>query len=239
MAKKRPSLRKYLTEGDDVRGMAVPVSSPPEVTLREDLVRELLSVCPPQGLRLQEWGIVVAISLLRWRGEKTSLKNLSEFFSDDPTEALNSLVDDLRFLEVLQVRGENVTVGAPSSWNLSRRAAETKNERERKLSPFQEPPPSQAENDMSLVDLLSNDDRMLWSDLLKTADVFPLSIDKLRREFDAIEVTTTQLYGMRRDGESLRPIIRASQIRHPLVMALFWSEDGTVRAYVARDKETT
>lgn len=203
MAKKRPSLRNYLVQGDQVRDINTPENPPlPDASL-PGRACELLSLCPTETLDMATWGTALACLLLGEGDDGARRSGLAEAFPREPSADLERRLDRMVELGILKQSGEKLTLVPPDLWKS----------------------PSSDWTD-GFLDSLSPEDRDMWHPVLPGAKLEPLSLDKVKEAFETSDSSSDQFFLMRKIGQPLVPATRSSQIRTPLEAVILWSEKG-------------
>lgn len=209
MARKRPSLRNYLIDGDQARDV-LPVIDPPsssEDISRSIFAEDVLSVCPTEQLDPSVWAIAVAVHLMELKQNYLSLPDLTRLFPMVKEEEINSILERAVSLNVLSLDDEKeIHLNSSSSW-----------------SSMCDQAPSWTDD---LSAMMVDEDRNMWLNLLSQSSLAPLDLDGIRVSFDCADQVSDQFFMMRKAGEALLPITRQSQIRLPLVAVIRWSETG-------------
>lgn len=207
MAKKRPSLRNYLVEGDQARDIQ-PIEEPTPV---EPLlsVSEILGLCPTSSLDLPLWAMAVASLLFGIEEGSCDLPRLEKAFSSVSHEALSETMDRALSSQILKVGDDGViSLNSPSCW-----------------VSLEDSSPSWSDE---LVENMVTEDREIWFSLISGASLVPLSLDSIKDVFEGADRVSDQFFMMRKAGDRLIPVTRQSQIRLPLEAVLKWSEQGNL-----------
>lgn len=210
MARKRPSLRNYLVEGDLVREME-PVIAPPPLDIPDaSLAGDILSSFPTEPLNLSLWGMVVSSHLIKLREGSVTIPVLKSAFPSVDEDEFTSTLNRAVAYGALALEDEAIDVNPVSQWAIPE-------------------PVSEDSPDLwldSLVDMMTENDRAMWVPLLSKASLQPLSLDGVKDFFDKADSVSDQFFMMRKSGDGLLPITRSSQIRLPLEAVIMWSEKG-------------
>lgn len=203
MGRKRPSLRNYLVEGDQVREICTPENPPLADVSFSSQVESLLTLCPTETLDIAMWGTAMACLLLGYKDGDGGAEEaaLAEAFPLESGVDLKKRLDRMVEIGVLERVGEKLGVTPPSRWN--------------SISWVDD-----------LMERLSPGDREMWRPVVSVAKLAPLSLDRLKEVFDASDLSSDQFFIMRKKGDPLLPATRPSQIRMPLETVILWSEKG-------------
>ncbi|MCF4151388.1 hypothetical protein L2W58_06190 [Dethiosulfovibrio sp. F2B] len=212
MGRKRPSLRNYLTEGDDARDLDI-LDAPPYIdSLSEEMAGSLLESCPSEPLTSSEWAVAARCALLNSKGTKPSVELLAGMFRSDDRDSILSSVEALTDRNVLSLEDGVLTVTDPSLW-LACDSGES-----------DEIPEEDDRIDVDPMDMLKEEDRSLWAPMLRSVEPLPLVLSEIKKRFDEADPVVTQFFVLRKVEESLVPVTRSSQIRPPIKAMLIWSE---------------
>ena len=209
MARKRPSLRNYLIDGDQVRDVLPIIDPPPnsdEVSISA-FVEGVLSACPLGRLDPSTWAVAVAARLMELKDKPLSLFDLKGAFQATQDDEIVSVLERAVSLKILSLGDDGeVNLNSPSSWSLELK------------------PASSWIDDLAAI--MVEDDKNMWLPLLSQSSLASLDIDSVKTSFNSADPVSDQFFMMRKAGEALLPITRQSQIRLPLVAVIKWSEKG-------------
>ncbi len=209
MARKRPSLRNYLIDGDQVRDV-LPIIEPPPASDKVSIsafVEEILSACPLGRLDPSTWAVAVAAHLMELKEKPLSLPDLSGIFQTAQEDEMISVLERAVSFKVLSLGGDGEAhLNSPSSWS------------------FDAKPASSWTDDLAAI--MVEDDKNMWLPLLSQSSLASLDIDAVKTSFNSADPVSDQFFMMRKAGEPLLPITRQSQIRLPLLVVIRWSEKG-------------
>lgn len=209
MARKRPSLRNYLIDGDQARDVLPVIDPPPsqDGTSQVDFADCIFAACPIGKLDPSTWAVAVTSHLMELKQEVPSLSVLRGAFPMPKDEEMDSILEKAVSLNVIFLDSDGVVhLNSPSSWGS-----------------ICDPVRSWSDD---LAAMMVEDDKNMWIPLLSQSSLAPLVLDTIKRSFDRADTVSNQFFMMRRAGEALLPITRQSQIRLPLVAVIKWSEKG-------------
>lgn len=212
MGRKRPSLRNYLTEGDDARDLDILDVPPPVELPSEDMTETLLESCPSESLSSSEWAVAVRCVLLKFEEREPTVDLLTGLFRSDDRKSVLSSVEVLIDRNVFSLEDGVLTVTDPSLW-LACDSGESN-----------EIPEEDDRIDVDPMNMLKEEDRSLWAPMLRSLEPLPLVLSEMKKRFDEADPVVTQFFVLRKVEERLVPVTRASQIRPPIKAMLIWSE---------------
>ena len=93
MARKRPSLRNYLIEGDQVRDIQPVIEAPIAELPVQSFAEEILSSFPTESLDFSLWGLVVASHMIALKEGSITLSVLKESFPSIKDDDFNAVLD--------------------------------------------------------------------------------------------------------------------------------------------------
>ncbi|SMG46080.1 hypothetical protein [Dethiosulfovibrio salsuginis] len=209
MARKRPSLRNYLIEGDQVRDIQPVIEAPAAELPVQSFAEEMLSSFPTESLDFSLWGLVVASHLMVLKEGRITLSVLKEGFPSIKDDDFNAVLDRALSSQLISL-GEDgiIRINPVSRWDIAGSDG------------------VDIEWVDDLVSMMTENDRDMWLSLLSDASLKPLSLDEVKDLFEKSDLQSDQFFMMRRRGDSLLPITRSSQIRLPLESVIMWSEKG-------------
>lgn len=209
MARKRPSLRNYLIEGDQVRDIQPVIEAPaPELPI-QSFAEEILSSFPTDSLDFSLWGLVVVSHMIALKDGSVTLSNLKDAFPSIKDDTFNAVLDRSLSSKLISLGEEGIIdINPVSQWDVVCSDG------------------FDIEWIDDLVSMMTENDRDMWLTMLPNASVMPLSLDNIRALFEKSDLQSDQFFMMRRPGDSLLPVTRSSQIRLPLESVIMWSEKG-------------
>lgn len=209
MPKKRPSLRNYLIQGDQVREMDTPKTPPlPETDSLDgesDLKKRLLSLCPPDKLDLRSWALAV-FCLLSQGDSGFDMSLFPEAFKKEAPDQVSKILEEMINSGVFRENGGLLTLAPSKDWG---------------------------ENSWEgiFLECLLEKDREMWKDVIQGARREAFNLDEIKNAFLKSDKDSDQFYLLRKKGAPLLPCARESQFRMPLLSVVMWSERGDSRVF--------